>query len=125
MKMIPSIITILLVSLVTVESKALSNEDLYKWCKSYTDRGFEIENPFDAYCLGVFDGISSLASDTCTVARKTQSGFLYLLSIDRTKYSRDAAIQQYVNTIKSTPDKWKDGAHGAVLEAAKTISPCE
>lgn len=125
MKMISSIITMLLVSLLAVESKALSNEDLYKWCKSYVDQGFEIETITDAYCIGVFDGISSLAADTCTIARKTPEGVLYFLSIDRTKYSRDAAIQSYVNTIKNEPEKWTSGAHGEALEAAKSIAPCE
>ena len=115
----------LLVSLLAVGSRASTNEDLYKWCKSYTDRGFEVETVTDAYCIGFFDGISSLASDTCTIAKKTPEGVLYFLSIDRTKYSRDAAIQQYVNTIKSTPDKWTFGAHGEVLGAAKTVAPCK
>ena len=125
MKMLLSIKTVFVISLLAAGSNASTNENLYKWCKSYVDQGFEIETITDAYCIGFFDGIGSLASDNCTMARKSSESALYFLSIDRTKYIKDAAIQQYVNTIKDKPQKWGYGAHGEVLEAQKTIAPCE
>ena len=62
--------TMRLISLLAVGSKASSIEDLYKWCKSYINRGFEAEAITNSYCIGFFDGIFSPASDTFTNSAK-------------------------------------------------------
>jgi len=105
---------------------ALTNGDLYRWCKKLSDNGFEGSEVTYGFCYGYFMGISSLAADNCDFSKEPgMPEILAFFAADREKINQDAAIQKYVNTIKNEPEKWRYGAHGEVLEAIKAIAPCE
>jgi len=123
-----AIFTTLATLIVTLSTPAhaLTNGDLYRWCKKLSDNGFEGSEVTDGVCYGYFIGISSLAADNCDISKEAgMPEILALIAADREKINQDAAIQKYVNTIKNEPEKWQDGAHGDVLVAIKAIAPCE
>lgn len=109
---------------------ALTNEELYEWCKPFADSGFKSTSDGSllcaAYIAGAIDNASVICDELEDLA-KSNSSLASVRSFFGGKYetSNKALIQAYVNKMKNEPEKWRYGAHGEVLEAIKAIAPCE
>jgi len=88
-----------LMVLMAGNAKAIINEDLYLYCKSYSDNDFKPNKSDHINCITYFVGVAELAETLCTIEK--YGGLNY-----NTEYL-DASIQNYLNRMKNNPDQWK------------------
>jgi hypothetical protein len=119
-----TIITAQFLILFSQSAGALTTGDLYKFCKSYTDAGFDIskmEDSVDALiCQSYFDAIGGLLGQACFVTSVNIE-----ISDMKPNYEPEnieATIQEYVNTMSESPEYWKFDAALAVALSHKNIS---
>lgn len=120
-------ITALFLILFSQSAGAISNGDLYKACKSYTDAGFDMskmEYIEDALiCTTYFKAVGSLIMQACGVPNIN-----YEISGIKPNYEPEnieATIQQYVNYISQKPERWKyDASLNVALSHIKISGEC-
>lgn len=96
------------------EAKASPNGDLYKACKSLVDNNFEDENATHVWCKAYFWGVAGLMWYNCDAGGALKAEFK--------KQEMEAYIQNYVNKMRNTPEKWQYNAGLAVAEAIMDIA---
>jgi len=113
-------------------ANAASNENLYRDCKSFSDRSFEAENNNDLACFAYFTAAIEYSTNICELmaeAAKTRpsSAFTrsYFGGASDAPSRRKAIIQFYVNYMKAHPEEWKYNPSDSVRKAIKNIAPCE
>jgi len=92
---------------------AMSNGDLYQFCKPYADRAFKAEAANDLACIGYFKGTADAGSRTCDnlgrvveiidASDEVKANFLLLTSMEGigeiTEADMRAAIQDFINKM--------------------------
>ena len=108
----------------------MTNEALYKYCKPYADRAFEIKETNDLSCLAYVTGAWEYANHICSVmieAAKNDSDSAVIRSFFGASrdVNSDALIQAYVNKMKNEPERWQYSPHTAMREVFSEVAPCE
>ena len=102
-------------------ANAITNEILYKYCKSYADDNFEFtqEHTVESVsCFSYISGVGQLMRYNC----ETQSPYRAAYQTKDT----DAIVQDYLNRIKNQPKDWKYAAADDVARSVIVISKeCE
>lgn len=121
-----------LMVLMAGNANAFTNEHLYKFCKSYADNGFELNDEGLAcrtYFVGVYDGANSV----CLIAEEVRNpknkneGFdvlVEMLGVGKGGASYDAVIQHYLNRMRNEPQSWDQNAQWFVVQSLQSFSPC-
>ena len=119
-----AIITALFLILFSQSAGAISNQDLYKFCKSYTDVGFDLskmENSTSGLiCMTYFRAIGDLVSQACFANFST-----YEIDGKKPNFETEnleATMQEYVNTISEMPKYWKFNANVNIVHSHLYIS---
>ena len=128
--MIIFIFTVLILFLANSANSA-SNKTIYKDCKKFSDSGFDEKHPSADNCLIYFAAIRDFGENICfeyktnladlDSSEKSVFSFFSIAEYD----SIDAAIQDYVNKMKLTPENWKFNAAADVMESLQKIAPCK
>ena len=104
-----AIITALFLILFSQSAGAMTNQDLYKYCKSYTDAGFDIskmEYFEDALiCTSYFNAIGHMIGEACNAYDINYE--LAGIKPDFKQENLAATIQYYVNYMSEKPEYWK------------------
>ena len=109
---------------------ALTNEELYEWCKPFADSGFKSTSDGSllcaAYIAGAIDNASVICDELEDLA-KSNSSLASVRSFFGGKYetSNKALIQAYVNKMKNEPSRWKYNPSNAMSEVIREIATCE
>lgn len=124
------ILTLILLVPLSSSSFAITNETLYKYCKPYADRAFEMKDNNDISCLAYVTGAWEYANGICFImieAAKNDSGAAYARSFFGASgdVNSDALIQAYVNKMKNEPERWKYTPNTAIREIFTEVAPCE
>ena len=103
--------------LITTPALAITNETLYKWCKSFADLRFDLSNANDgmdlatgSYCLGYMQGLIEQSNHICiafdgTVASSTNiARRMFGASVGPN--DTNALIQSFINWAEDNPQKW-------------------
>lgn len=112
------------------DAYALKNENLYKWCKAYTDSGFEISSS-NSMCLAYVAGIRDLSQGICLALNntadtsRTADVMKKFFAVSLSETSTDSIIQHYVNEMRQSPQDWDQNAASYVVEAISAFAPCE
>jgi len=127
---------ILLVSAISPNAHAASNGDLYKHCKKFADKSFQMENLTDVMCVTYFRAIADSGFSICDVwgkiAGDVEKG-VKRTTMNIVKRSEgvgkvtnvEPAIQIYVNKMAKKPESWEYRADYQVLSSLQQLSPCE
>ena len=112
-------------------ANALSNESLYKLCKPYADRAFDLKTEEDLLCIYYTSGVLDSSENLCFVmsgAAKEDTSIAFARGFFGTSNAhekKDSIIQAYVNKMKNSPEKWEFVASDALREVSRQIAPCE
>jgi hypothetical protein len=112
------------------ESKAITNGDLYKACKSYTEAGFKIRTMQHTLCMAYIRGLLDMQSLLCQSAKLIDEKDVshWLKSFGTNFYAAeqlDAIVQSYVNHMTSHPEEWQDSPHTYLVETSLGLAPCK
>ena len=124
------ILTLILLVPLSSSSFAMTNEGLYKWCKPWADRAFEMKEYDDLNCLAYVTGALEYAIHICyimTEAAKEDSSSAYARSFFGASKDANprAVIQAYVNKMKNEPERWKYTPNAALQKVFTEVAPCE
>ena len=119
-----TIITALFLIVFSQSAGALTNQDLYEYCKPYADAAFDfskMEDPINSIvCITYFTAIGSLIGQACD-----SNSINYEIDGMKPNYepqNLDATVQDYVNKISEMPKYWRFDASLAVALSHKNIS---
>ena len=109
---------------------AMTNQSLYKWCKPYSDRAFNLTEDEDFYCRTYITGVWEYARFICD-AMTNAAGKHKTADLTRSFFgasaeqTTDALIQLYVNKMKNDPEQWQYAPTAALREVFQEIAPCK
>jgi archaellum component FlaG (FlaF/FlaG flagellin family) len=109
---------------------ALTNEVLYRWCKSYADSGFNSTSDEALLCKAYIIGAMDYAKGVCytmeTQAKKDASqAFTRSFFGASSDANSNALIQAYVNKMKNEPNKWDYTPNAALRQVFNELAPCK
>jgi len=99
--------------------------DLYKFCKTYTDGGFELNSSATVACYGYVRGVINSSSFICHNFQGLNNEVVAIFGSKALPSNIDAVAQIFVNEAKGKPESWEFNAEWMVAKAAKSIAPCE
>ena len=109
---------------------ALTNEALYRWCKSYADSGFNSTSDESMLCSAYITGAVDYAKGVCFTMEdqaKTDATQAFTRSFfgASSDTNTNALIQAYVNKMKNEPNKWDYTPNAALRQVFNELAPCE
>ena len=122
-----AIITALFLILFSQSAGAISNRELYKFCKSYTDAGFDTSKMEDSghalICQTFFVAVGNLIQAACydPMVNYEIAGE-YRRKPNYEPENIEATIQHFVNETSEMPEYWRYKASLAVVSSHIKIS---
>ena len=135
------VLILILIFLVPLSSHsfALSNGQLYQYCKPFADRAFEGKTTDDLMCVSYFRGVADSGLRNCGILKdiiarpdvSTEQKAVFnaaMLSAglgftDGEKLK--PAIQLFVNEMATVPEKWDAMAIWVAHSSIQKVAPCE